>query len=115
MMRPDRLRLSCEDSPIRADRIEFTTGGLLATLCYGLVVLVPLLSTPPCGGAVTVRFRTALHRTEPDFHCSVFPLSQARERRKQGMQLPRRDNGAPIRRISAVYEIPFRVATKQTG
>ena len=46
-------------------------------LCYGLVVLVPLLSTPPHGDAVTVRYRTVLHRTGADFHRSVFPPSQA--------------------------------------
>ena len=33
-----------------------------------LVVLVPLLSTPHCCVAVTVRYRTILHRTEADSH-----------------------------------------------
>ena len=45
--------------------------------CYGLVVLVPLLSTPPCGDAVTVRYPTTLRRRETDFHRSVCAPSQA--------------------------------------
>ena len=72
-----RLRLSLADSPSHADRIEFTAAHHTASLCYGLVVLVPLLSTPCCHDAVTVRYRTALHRTGADFHRSVFPPSQA--------------------------------------
>jgi hypothetical protein len=48
-------------------------------LCYGLVVLVPLLSTSHCWDAVTVRYRTILHRTEADFHRSVFLPSQAHD------------------------------------
>jgi len=78
-----RLRLSLEDSPIHTDRIEFTAAVLLDNLCYGLVVLVPLLSTPHCCDAVTVRYRTALHRTEADFHRSIPLPSQAHERRLQ--------------------------------
>ncbi len=46
-------------------------------LCYGLVVLVPLLSTSHRWDAVTVRYRTVLHRTEADFHHSGFLPSQA--------------------------------------
>ena len=43
--------------PRRPNRVH---GGCpLGILCYGLVVLVPLLSTSHCCGAVTVRFRTA--------------------------------------------------------
>src|ERR1019366_6378766 len=78
--RPDRLRHSLEGSPGHTDRIEFTATTRLGSLCYGLVVLVPLLSTPPHGDAVTVRYRTALRRTEADFHGSIPPPSQAHER-----------------------------------
>jgi hypothetical protein len=67
----DRLRLSLEDSPIHTDRIEFTATVHTDSLCYGLVVLVPLLSTPHCCDAVTVRYSTAFHRTEADFHRSI--------------------------------------------
>ena len=75
-----RLRPSLADSPTHADRIEFTADGPQAALCYGLVVLVPLLSTPCCHDAVTVRYRTALHRTEADFHRPIPTPSQAHER-----------------------------------
>jgi hypothetical protein len=77
--RPDRLRHSPEDSPIHADRIEFTATVRPNRLCYGLVVLVPLLSTTGCHEAVTVRYRTLLHRTEADFHRSIPSPSQAHE------------------------------------
>src|ERR1022692_5120068 len=53
---------------------------LRGRLCYGLVVLVPLLSTPHRCDAVTVRYRTALHRTEADFHRSIPLPSQAHDR-----------------------------------
>src|SRR5271154_6616889 len=75
--RHDRLRLSAADSPIHADRIKFTATRLQVGLCYGLAVLVPLLPTPPRGDAVTVRYRTILHRTEADSHRPVFLPSQA--------------------------------------
>ena len=88
-----RLRHSLEGSPIHADRIEFTAAACLGNLCYGLVVLVPLLSTPCCHDAVTVRYRTALHRTGADFHCSIPTPSQAHER---GQPCPR-DQFAPNR------------------
>ena len=78
-----RLRLSLEDSPIHTDRIEFTAAVPWDNLCYGLVILVPLLSTPHCCDAVTVRYRTALRRTEADFHRSIPLPSQAHERRFQ--------------------------------
>ena len=74
-----RLRHSLEGSPIHADRIEFTCL-CVSRRCYGLVVLVPLLSTPCCHDAVTVRYPTTLRRRETDFHRSVFPPSQAHER-----------------------------------
>jgi len=65
-----RLRLSLADSPTHADRIEFTC--LCSSRpCYGLAVLSPLLSTPHHCDAVTVRYRTALHRTETDSHRSI--------------------------------------------
>ena len=54
-----------------------------AHICRGgkeLVVLVPLLSTPDCSDAVTVRYRTALNRTGADFHHPILPPSQAYER-----------------------------------
>ena len=75
-----RLRLSLADSPIHADRIKFTATTHTGRLCYGLVVLVPLLSTPHCCDAVTVRYRTVLHRTEADFHRPIPTPSQAHER-----------------------------------
>ena len=75
--RRDRLRLPLADSPTHADRIEFTATAHIGRLCYGLVVLVPLLPTPHCCDAVTVRYRTILHRTGTDFHRSVFLPSQA--------------------------------------
>ncbi len=78
-----RLRLSLADSPIHADRIEFTAATHTGRLCYGLVVLVPLLSTPHCCDAVTVRYRTILHRTGADFHRPIPTPSQAHERRLQ--------------------------------
>jgi hypothetical protein len=65
--RPDRLRLSLAGSPAHTDRIEFTADSPEAALGYGLVVLVPLLSTPPHGDAVTVRYRTALAAQEQTF------------------------------------------------
>jgi len=40
-----------------------------------------LLPTPCCHDAVTVRYPTALRRRGTDFHRSVFPPSQAHERR----------------------------------
>ncbi len=46
---------------------------------YGLVVLVPLLSTPPCGDAVTVPYPTAPRRRGTDSHRSVPAPSQAHE------------------------------------
>ena len=86
--RRDRLRLSLADSPTHADRIEFTAAACLGSLCYGLVVLVPLLPTSHCWDAVTVRYRTILHRTETDFHRSIFPPSQAHERRASALRVP---------------------------
>src|SRR5438445_4839780 len=53
-------------------------------LCYGLVVLVALLSTPDCSDAVTVRYRTVHHRTEADFHRPIPSPSQAHERDRLG-------------------------------
>src|SRR6185295_1125302 len=83
-----RLRPSLVGSPIHADRIEFTATVLADGLCYGLVVLVPVLSTPPHGDAVPVQYHTALHRTGADFHRSDFPPSQAHERRHLAGPLP---------------------------
>ena len=71
------LRLSLAGSPLHADRIEFTLATPTGRRCYGLVVLVPLLSTSHRCDAVTVRYRTVLHRTETDFHRSIFLPSQA--------------------------------------
>src|SRR5664280_2692635 len=73
-----RLRLSPEDSPVHTDRIEFTCL-CVSRRCYGLALLVPLLSTPHRCDAVTVRYRTALHRTGKDFHRSIPMPSQAHE------------------------------------
>ena len=76
----DRLRTSLAGSPIFADRIEFTVSAYASERCYGLAVLVPLLSTPCCHDAVTVRYRTILHRTEADSHRFDPIPSQAHER-----------------------------------
>ena len=90
----DRLRLSLADSPLHADRIEFTSLSSSGP-CYGLVVLSPLLSTSHRCDAVTVRYRTALHRTETDFHRSIPSPSQAHERGRPRAQ--RCDCAQPIR------------------
>src|SRR5437899_5867044 len=58
-------------------------------LCYGLVVLVALLSTPDCSDAVTVRYRTVHHRTEADFHRPIPSPSQAHERDRLGRRAAR--------------------------
>jgi hypothetical protein len=79
--RRDRLRLEAADSPTHADRIEFTCLSV-SRPCHGLVVLSPLLSTPHCRDAVTVRYRTILHRSEADSHRSIFLPSQAHCSRK---------------------------------
>jgi len=84
-----RPGLSLEDSPILTNRIEFTAAAHSGHLCYGLVVLVPLLSTSHCCNAVTVRYRTILHRTGADFHCSIPSPSGARAHAP-----PRAANGA---------------------
>lgn len=77
----DRLRSSLAVSPISSDRIEF-----LVFICFdkprnGLAVLVPLLPTPCCHDAVTVRYRTILHRTGADSHRSDSAPSQAHKER----------------------------------
>ncbi|MGO8700595.1 MAG: hypothetical protein ACLQVY_23135, partial [Limisphaerales bacterium] len=51
----DRLRLCSAGSPTNADQIEFTLPAIPGGRCYGLALLVPLLSTPCCHDAVTVR------------------------------------------------------------
>ena len=75
--RPDRLRLSLAGSPSHADRIEFTAAPHTGSLYYGLVVLVPLLSTPCCHDAVTLRYLTILHSKRVDLHHSVTTPFQA--------------------------------------
>ena len=71
--RPDRLRLSLEVSPVHADRIEFTAAVLLDSLCYGLVVLVSMLSPRIAATQLrfdTARFFTAQERTSTALsHC----------------------------------------------
>ena len=67
--------------------------------CYGLVVLVPLLPTPPRGDAVTVRYPTTPRRRETGFHRAVFAPSQAHQRglssaRRKRPNRCRLDNGA---------------------
>src|SRR5208283_922570 len=64
----DRLRLCSAGSPTDADRIKFTLPAIPGGRCYGLAVLVPLLSTPGCPDAVTVQYLTILHRMEANFH-----------------------------------------------
>src|SRR6185503_14706164 len=66
-----------------------------AALCYGLVVLVALLSTSCCHDAVTLRYLTVLHRKEADSHRSVFPPSQAHVAVVALRQLRPRSAGGP--------------------
>jgi hypothetical protein len=77
----DRLRTALAVSPISTDRIEFTVFIFIDKRRYGPAVLVPLLSTPCFHDAVTVRYRTILHRTEADSHRSDPAPFQAHERR----------------------------------
>ena len=86
---PDRLRLSLAGSPAAADRIEFTLPACLGGRCYGLAVLVPLLSTSRCRDAVTVRYFTILHRKGADLHRSVPAPFQAHERTRRACCFPR--------------------------
>ncbi|HOC56039.1 MAG TPA: hypothetical protein PKI20_10495 [Verrucomicrobiota bacterium] len=79
-----RLRLSLAGSPVLAAQIEFTADCPTAALCYGLVVLVPLLSTLPLGDAVTVRYLTTLRRKETDSHRSIPVPPRAHERPPAG-------------------------------
>src|SRR5260370_11070793 len=51
--------------------IEFTAAARLGSLCYGLVVLVPLLSTPHCCDAVTVRYRKLLNPPLDSIHTCI--------------------------------------------
>ena len=74
-----RVRRHCGDSPA-ASPYPLGSGRASRKWYYGLAVLVPLLSTPCCRDAVTVRYRTILHRTEADFHRPIPTLSQAHER-----------------------------------
>ena len=104
--RRDRLRLSLADSPTHADRIEFTAAAFLVSLCYGLVVLVPLLSTSHCYDAVTVRYRTASLRTGADFHRSIPPPSQAHERRRPAGVLVKLKISPARRQRSQNYSSP---------
>ena len=76
----DRLRTALAGSPISTDRIEFTLFIFIDERRYGLVVLVPLLSTPCFHDAVTVQYRTILHRADADLHRFIQTPSQAHER-----------------------------------
>ena len=80
----DRLRTALAGSPISTDRIEFTLFVFTDERRYGLAVLVPLLSTPCFHDAVTVQYRTILHRTEADLHRFDQTPSQAHERDRLG-------------------------------
>jgi hypothetical protein len=80
----DRFRTALAGSPISTDRIEFTLFVFTDKRRYGLVVLVPLLSTPCFHDAVTVQYRTILHRTEADLHRFDHTPSQAHERDRPG-------------------------------
>jgi len=84
----DRLRLSYAGSPTAADRIEFTLAAFAGGRCYGLAVLIPLLSTPCCHDAVTVQYLTILHRMEANFHHFNRTPSQAHVgRRRRAAQM----------------------------
>jgi len=78
-------------------------------LGYGLVVLVALLSTPDCSGAVTVRYRTVHHRTEADFHRPIPSPSQAHERDRLGRTRRRLADGFPSSSSSLdlIYVVGF--------
>ena len=114
LSRRDRLRLALADSPNLADRIEFTATTLSDSLCYGLVVLSPLLSTPHYCDAVTVRYRTALHRTETDSHRSIPSPSQAHERGCLSRSVPPAQAGLNLARprhsANTVRATPRRMA-----
>ena len=77
---PTGFAFHSQARPATADRIQFTADNLMPVLCFGLVVLVPLLSTPPRSNAVTVQFCSVLHRSDANSHPSVFQPSQAHER-----------------------------------
>ena len=116
LSRRDRLRLALADSPNLADRIEFTATTLSDSLCYGLVVLSPLLSTPHYCDAVTVRYRTALHRTETDSHRSIPSPSQAHERGSVNRSRVVRPAGAVIdRRTRSGESALLRVTDPRSG
>src|SRR5712692_7849634 len=84
-------------------------------LCYGLVVLVALLSTPDCSDAVTVRYRTVHHRTEADFHRPIPSPSQAHERDRLGRIRRRPADGIPLLYLSPLGEaVPPVFATSQS-
>ena len=85
----DRFRTALAGSPISTDRIEFTLFVFTDKRRYGLVVLVPLLSTPCFHDAVTVQYRTILHRTEADLHRFDHTPSQAHERDRHGRSVRR--------------------------
>ncbi len=79
-------------------------------LCLpGLVVLVPLLPTPHGCDAVTVRYRTILHRTEADFHRSILLPSQAHWRRLSQPQsiLNKVGRATPVRAVVAIVVRTF--------
>ena len=85
--------------------------------CYGLAVLVPLPSTLCCHNAVTVRYLTATHRKEGDFHPSVCVPSQA-----HGWRRPRRRSRAFLRamrtsppRSSGAEAVSWTGCTRWTG
>lgn len=79
--RPDKFRLSLAGSPAHADRIAFTAIPHSGGLCYGRVLLAPLLPTPPRGDAITVRCRTASRCGEAALRCSIPSPSGARARK----------------------------------
>jgi len=86
----DRLRLFHAGSPTAADRIEFTLPAIAGGRCYGLAVLVPLLSTSCCHDAVTVQYLTILHRMEANFHHFNQTPSQAHVKNRFQRFIPRK-------------------------
>jgi hypothetical protein len=108
----DRFRTALAGSPISTDRIEFTLFVFTDKRRYGLVVLVPLLSTPCFHDAVTVQYRTILHRTEADLHRFDQTPSQAHERaRPRAQQAP----PAPTRWIFSDTRLVLDAAAPEDG
>jgi len=103
----DRLRTALAGSPISTDRIGFTVFVYTDERRYGLAVLVPLLSTPCFHDAVTVRYRTILHRTKRTFTASTkHPLGRTSAACPKPQRLRRRPGyGKFLECVSALFRV----------